>query len=217
MKMSKKTANATIWVCIIVMMAVALYLVWIKVLDNGWLFPIFLIGTTAITGVVMFIQSRIDPESHTAWKAELLKEAEADEKAEKEIKSMQIRRTIGGTICEFITLMMLIVSWIQIFHKQLFEDDIFKLGIALTIGAIWFLVTAYFHRVMGFKPTTVKQLHLGIYRKRALSIGCALFLLIGVLFLNVELGKVAEGLLIAYGLLFVLLFGSKFVINSFKK
>lgn len=217
MKMSKKTANATIWVCIIVMMAVALYLVWIKVLDNGWLFPIFLIGTTAITGVVMFIQSRIDPESHKAWKAELLKEAEADEKAEKEIKSMQIRRTIGGTICEFITLMMLIVSWIQIFHKQLFEDDIFKLGIALTIGAIWFLVTAYFHRVMGFKPTTVKQLHLGIYRKRALSIGCALFLLIGVLFLNVELGKVAEGLLIAYGLLFVLLFGSKFVINSFKK
>ncbi|MBQ6166306.1 MAG: hypothetical protein IJK41_02575 [Muribaculaceae bacterium] len=215
--MSKKTANATIWVCIIVMMAVALYLVWIKVLDNGWLFPIFLIGTTAITGVVMFIQSRIDPESHKAWKAELLKEAEADEKAEKEIKSMQIRRTIGGTICEFITLMMLIVSWIQIFHKQLFEDDIFKLGIALTIGAIWFLVTAYFHRVMGFKPTTVKQLHLGIYRKRALSIGCALFLLIGVLFLNVELGKVAEGLLIAYGLLFVLLFGSKFVINSFKK
>ncbi len=217
MKMSKKTANATIWVCIIVMMAVALYLVWIKVLDNGWLFPIFLIGTTAITGVVMFIQSRIDPESHKAWKAELLKEAEADEKAEKEIKSMQIRRTIGGTICEFITLMMLIVSWILIFHKQLFEDDIFKLGIALTIGAIWFLVTAYFHRVMGFKPTTVKQLHLGIYRKRALSIGCALFLLIGVLFLNVELGKVAEGLLIAYGLLFVLLFGSKFVINSFKK
>lgn len=217
MKMSKKTANATIWVCIIVMMAVALYLVWIKVLDNGWLFPIFLIGTTAITGVVMFIQSRIDPESHKAWKAELLKEAEADEKAEKEIKSMQIRRTIGGTICEFITLMMLIVSWILIFHKQLFEDDIFKLGIALTIGAIWFLVTAYFHRVMGFKPTTVKQLHLGIYRKRALSIGCALFLLIGVLFLNVELGKVAEGLLIAYGLFFVLLFGSKFVINSFKK
>lgn len=220
MKMSKKTANATIWVCIIVMAAVLLYLDWTKVIDNGWTWPLMLIGICAIVGGVMFIQSRIDPESYKTWKAELLKEAEEDEKAEKEVKSLQIRRTMGGTICEFITLMMLIVSWILIFHKQLFADadaSIFKIDIFLTIGAIWFLVSAYFHKVMGFKPTTTKQLQLGIYRKRALAIGCALFVLIGTLFPHTELPKAAEWLIIAFALSLVLIFASKFVINTIKK
>ena len=218
MKMSKKNASTIIWACIIALVAALMYLDWTKRIDNGWLWPLYFIGISAIVGVVMFIQSRIDPEAYKAWRAELMKEAENDEKAEKEIKSMQIQRTMGGTICEFITLMMLIVSWILFLHKQLMADgDNFKIILLLTIGAIWFLVTAYFHKVMGFKPTTVKQLQLGIYRKRALAMACAFFLMISSLWPQTELPKVAEWLLIAYGLVFVLLFGSKFVINSIKK
>ncbi len=220
MKMSKKTASVIIWVCIIALVAVLFYLDWTKVLNNDWLMPLGFIGAIAIIGGVMFIQSRIDPESHKAWRAELLKEAEEDEKAEKEIKSLQIRRTMGGTICEFITLIMLIVSWMLIFHKQLFADadaSIFKINILFTIGAIWFLVTAYFHKVMGFKPTTTKQLQLGIYRKRALAIGCAIFLIIGTLFPHTELSKAAEGLLFAFALSLLLIFASKFFINLIKK
>jgi hypothetical protein len=218
MKMSKKTASTTIWVCIIVMMAVLFYLDWTKVIDNGWIFPLFFIGTPAIVGAVMFIQSRVDPEAYKAWKAELLKEAEEDEKAEKEIKGLQIRRTLGGTICEFITLVMLIVSWIMIFHKQMFADgSMFRLNILLTVGAIWFLVTAYSHKVMGFKPTTTRQLQLGIYRKRALAIGCAIFLMIGAVFPNTELSKAAEVLLIVFAVLLIVIFTSKFFINLIKK
>ena len=157
------------------------------------------------------------PATRTRTKAV---KAEEDEKAEKEIKSLQIRRTMGGTICEFITLIMLIVSWMLIFHKQLFADadaSIFKINILFTIGAIWFLVTAYFHKVMGFKPTTTKQLQLGIYRKRALAIGCAIFLIIGTLFPHTELSKAAEGLLFAFALSLLLIFASKFFINLIKK
>lgn len=217
MKMSKKRASTIIWGCNIALVVALLYLDWTKVIGSGWLWPLFFIGISAIVGGVMFIQSRIDPEAHKAWRAELMKEAQEDEKAEKEVKSMSIQRTMGGTICEFITLMMLIVSWILFLHKQLMADgDDLKIILLLTILAIWFLVTAYFHKFMGFKPTNVKQLKLGIYRKRALSMACAFFLMIGSLWPHAELPKVAEWLLIAYGLVFVLLFGSKFVINSIK-
>lgn len=219
MKMSKKSATGTIWVCIVALIAVLFYLDWTKVIDNGWIWPLALIGISIIVGIVMFIQSRVDPEAYKAWRSELLKEAEEEEKSEKEIKSLQIKRTMGGTICEFITLLMLIVSWLLIFHKQLIIDSYdLKISLFLTILSIWFLVTAYFHKVMGFKPTTVKQLQLGIYRKRALSIACAIFLMIGSLIPHTaELPKFAEWLLIAFGLVFVLIFGSKFVINSIKK
>ena len=99
------------------------------------------IGICAIVAGVMFIQSRIDPEAHKAWSDELIKEAEKDENAEKEIKSMKIKRTMGGTICEFITVMLLIVAWILIFHKHLLEDydsAFLKLSLFFTILAIWF-------------------------------------------------------------------------------
>lgn len=217
--MSKKSAKTTIWVCIIALAGALMYLDWTKVIDNGSLWPLLLIGICAIVAGVIFIQSRIDPESHKAWRSELIKEAEEDENAEKEIQSMKIKRTMGGTICEFITVMLLIVAWILIFHKHLLEDDAFlKISLLFTILAIWFLVSAYFHSVMGFKPTTVKQLQLGIYRKRALSIACTIFLMIGCLIpYTEELGKPTEWFLIAFGLLFVLLFASKFVINSIKK
>ena len=217
--MSKKSAKTTIWVCIIALAAALMYLDWTKVIDNGWLWPLFFIGVVAIAGGVMFIQSRIDPEAHKAWSAELIKEAEKDENAEKEIKSMKIKRTIVGTICEFITVMLLIVSWILILHKHLLTDAAeLKISLLFTILAIWFLVSAYFHKTMGFKSTTVKQLQLGIYRKQALSIICAIFLFIPCLIPHTEeLGKATEWLLIALGLLFVLIFASKFVINSIKK
>ena len=217
--MSKKSATTTIWACIIPLLAVLFYLDWTKVIDNIWTWPLALVGIAIIVGIVLFIQSRVDPEAYRAWKAELTKEAEQEKKSEKEIKSLKIKRTTGGTICEFITLMMLIVSWILLFHKQLIigADDL-KISIFLTILAIWFMVTAYFHKVMGFKPTTVKQLWLGIYRKRALSISCAIFLMIGGLISHTaELGKVTEWFLIVFGLIFVLLFASKYVINSIKK
>lgn len=220
MKMSKKSATGTIWACIIALAAVLMYLVWTKVLDNDWLWPLILVGTIAITGGVMFIQSRIDPEAHKAWRNELMKESEEEEKAIKEINSHKIKRTLGGTICEFITVMLLIVSWILIWHKGLAtngDNTLLKIGILFTVGAIWFLATAYFHRVMGFQATTFKQLQLGIYRKRALAMGCAIFLMIGALFDDAESGKVAEGLLIAFALTLILVFGSKFVINSIKK
>ena len=220
MKMSKKSASNTIWVGIIVLAAVLVYLNWIKVLDNDWLWPLILIGTIAIASGVMFIQSRIDPEAHKAWRNELMKESEEEERAIKEINSQKIKRTWGGTICEFITIILLIVSWLVIWHKGLLangDNTLLKLGIFFTVGAIWFLATAYFHRVMGFQATTVKQLRLGIYRKRTLAIGCAIFLMIGALFDDAQVGKVAEGFLIAYALILILVFASKFVINSIKK
>lgn len=220
MKMSKKSAAGTIWVCIIALAAVLFYLNWTKVLDNDWLWPLILIGTIAIASGVMFIQSRIDPEAYKAWRAELMKETEEEEKAITEISSHKIKRTTGGTICEFITVMLLIVSWILIWHKGLAangDNTLLKLGILLTVGAIWFLATAYFHRVMGFQATTFKQLQLGIYRKRTLAIGCAIFLMIGALLDDVELGKVGEGLLFAFALTLILVFASKFVINSIIK
>ena len=109
--------------------------------------------------------------------------------------------------------------WILILHKHMLTDaNDLKISLFLTILAIWFLVSAYFHKTMGFRPTTVKQLRLGIYRKRALSIACAIFLMIGSLVPHTEeLGKGAEWLLIAFGLIFVLLFASKYVINSIKQ
>lgn len=220
MKMSKKSATSTIWASIIVLTAVLMYLDWTKVIDNDWLWPLILIGISIIVGIVMFIQSRVDPEAHKAWRAELLKESEEEEKAIKEVNSQKIKRTTGGTICEFITVMLLIVTWILIWHKGLAangDNTLLKLGILLTVGAIWFLATAYFHRVMGFQATTFKQLQLGIYRKRTLAIGCAIFLMIGTLFNDVELGKVGEGLLFAFALTLILVFASKFVINSIIK
>ena len=216
MKMRKKTATATIWVCIIVMAAVAFYLDQIKVIDlgNTWTRILLFIGALVIPCCVMFIQSRIDPEAYKAWRAEMLKEAEEEEQAENEIKGLQIKRTMGETICEFITLMMLIVSWILILQTHQSAEEI-KVAALCSVGAIWFLVTAYFHRVMGFPAMTARQLQLGIYRKRALALICAIFLICGCLFPGEA--KVTEWFCAIAGGLFVLLFASKFVINTIKK
>jgi len=49
------------------------------------------------------------------------------------------------------------------------------------VGAIWFHVTAYFHKTMGYPSSTANQLKMCIYRKRALGIICAMFLICALL------------------------------------
>lgn len=214
MKLGKKKLNVIIWVISIALLAVFIGLREAEIIGYGWSWLLLVLAFLAAIGV-KYIQKRVDPESYQAG----LKEMEVEEKAEDEISHIKIKRTWGGTICEFITAMLLIVSWILILHKHMLTDaNDLKIGILLTILAVWFLVSAYFHKTMGFRPATVKQLQLGIYRKRALSIACAIFLMIGSLVPHTEeLGKGVEWLLIAFGLVFVLLFASKYVISSIKQ
>ncbi len=214
MKLGKKKLNVIIWVISIALLAVFIGLREAEIIGYGWTWLLLVLVFLAAIGV-KYIQKRVDPESYQAE----LKEMEVEEKAEDEIGHIKIKRTWGGTICEFITAMLLIVSWILILHKHMLTDaNDLKIGIFLTILAVWFLVSAYFHKTMGFRPATVKQLQLGIYRKRALSIACAIFLMIGSLVPHTEeLGKGAEWLLIAFGLVFVLFFASKYVISSIKQ
>lgn len=68
--------------------------------------------------------------------------------------------------------------------------------------------------MMGAASSTVKQLKMSIYRKRALGICCALFLICG--FLIPDGNQVGEWFIIALALAFVLLFGSKFVMGYVK-
>jgi hypothetical protein len=67
---------------------------------------------------------------------------------------------------------------------------------------------------MGFPSSTVNQLKMCIYRKRALGIICAMFLICG--FLIPDGSKAGEWFLIAMGFSFVLLFASKFVMGYVK-
>ena len=73
----------------------------------SWLFLV-IIGVAAIA--VKLIQKRVDPEAFAAD----LKEMEKEEKASEDIRRLKISRTWGGTVCEFITAILLIVSWILI-------------------------------------------------------------------------------------------------------
>ena len=166
-------------------------------------------GTLIILVAVYFARKRFDPEG---FKAELM-EVEEDEKANQEIQKIKIKRTWGGTVCEFITAMLLIVSWILIIRAHLPAQDL-KIAALCTLGAVWFLVSAYFHRTMGFASTTIKQLNYCIYRKRALALLCAIFLICCCLI--PEGAKVTEWFFAIAGLSFVLLFASKFIMNSVK-
>ena len=215
MELGKKKATIIGWAIILPLLAILIGLNWAGYISSGWTVPLSMAIVFIASGIVAFIQKRVDPEAYKAR----LKEMEVEEKVEDEIRQIKIKRTWGGTICEFITAMLLIVSWILILHKHMLTDaNDLKIGILLTILAVWFLVSAYFHKTMGFRPATVKQLQLGIYRKRALSIACAIFLMIGSLVPHTEeLGKGVEWLLIAFGLVFVLLFASKYVISSIKQ
>lgn len=203
---------------IISIISIALFAAYIGLRETGiigeswsWLLMV-IVGVAA--GAVKLIQKRVDPEAYMAD----LKEMEKEEKGEEEISRLPIRRTWGGTICEFITAIMLIVSWLLILRDlpSLAQDgDTLKIAGFCTIGAIWFHVTAYFHKTMGFPSFNVKQLKMCIYRKRALGIICALFLLCG--FLIPDGSKAGEWFFIALGFSFVLIFGSKFIMNYVKE
>ena len=214
MKLGQKKLIVIIWVISLALLAVFIGLREAEIIGYGWSWLLLVLVFLVAIGV-KYIQKRVDPESYLAE----LKAQEIVDKSKGEIRRFEIKRTWGGIVCEFITLMLLIVSWILILHKHMLTDaNDLKISLFLTILAIWFFVSAYFHKTMGFRPTTVKQLRLGIYRKRALSIACAIFLMIGSLVPHTEeLGKGAEWLLIAFGLIFVLLFASKYVINSIKQ
>ena len=178
--------------------------------DLTWL-PL-LIGVAAVIGEKL-IQKRVDPES---YKADLI-EMEKEEKAEEEIRSISISRTWGGTICEFITAVLLIVSWLLIlrdYSSLAANGEELKIAGLLSVGAIWFHVSAYFHKTMGFPSSTVNQLKMCIYRKRALGLFCAIFLICGILI--PDEGKMAQWLFFVMGLTFVLLFASKFAIGYVK-
>lgn len=178
--------------------------------DLTWL-PL-LIGVAAVIGEKL-IQKRVDPES---YKADLI-EMEKEEKAEEEIRSIPISRTWGGTICEFITAVLLIVSWLLIlrdYSSLAANGEELKIAGLLSVGAIWFHVSAYFHKTMGFPSSTVNQLKMCIYRKRALGLFCAIFLICVILI--PDEGKMAQWLFFVMGLTFVLLFASKFAIGYVK-
>lgn len=213
MELGKKKATRVMWGIAIPLTAVLIGLNWVGTLDSDWLLPLFFVMIIVAGGIVKFIQKRVDPESYAAE----LKEYKAEEKAEEEITRIKIKRTWGGTICEFITAILLIVSWILILreHPSLASDgESLKIAGLCTAGAIWFHVTAYFHKMMGYPSSTVNQLKMCIYRKRALGIICAIFLICG--FLIPDGSKAGEWFLIVMGLSFMLLFGSKFVIGYVK-
>lgn len=212
MKLDKKRVTIITLIISIALLAGFLGLRAAKVIgeDHTWL-P-WLIVVAVVIGVKL-IQKRVDPES---YQADLI-EMEKEEKAEEEIRSIPISRTWGGTICEFITAVLLIVSWLLIlrdFSSLAADGDGLKLAGVCTVGAIWFHVSAYFHKTMGFPSSTVNQLKMCIYRKRALGVLCAIFL-IGCL-LAPGSDTVGEWFSIAMGLTFVLLFASKFVIGYVK-
>ena len=175
MKLGNKKLMVITWIISIVLLAAYIGLRKAGIIGEGWswLF-IVIVGASAVA--VELIQKLVDPETYRAWRADLKYE---------DIKSLKIKRTISGTICEFITALLLIVSWMLIFQKQLYATSsvIIILGILSTTGAILCLVSAYSPRFMiwGYKTTTVKQLQLGIYRKRALAIEFAFFLMLFVL------------------------------------
>ena len=213
MELGKKKATIIMWAIALPLTAVLIGLEWMDILDYGWVLPLLFVIMIIAGGIVKFIQKRVDPEAYQAS----LKEFEAEEKAEEEIKRIKIKRTWGGTICEFITAMLLIVSWILILkdYSSLANDgEAIKIAGLCTVGAIWFHATAYSHKMMGAASSTIKQLKMCIYRKRALGICCALFLICG--FLIPDGNQVGEWFLIVMGFTFVLLFGSKFVMGYVK-
>jgi len=213
MELGKKKTTIMTWAIALPLIAVLIGLEWKDILDSDWLFPLFIVIMGIAYGIVKFIQKRVDPE---AYKAEL-KEFEAEEKAEEEITRIKIKRTWGGTICEFITAVLLIVSWILVIKGDPWQaaagEDLKVAGLC-TAGAIWFLVTAYFHKTMGYPSSTVNQLKMCIYRKRALGLICAIFL-IGA-FLIPDGSKAGEWFLSIMAFSFVLLFASKFVMGHVK-
>lgn len=175
MKLDNMRMTVVIAIIYIVLLAAYLGLRKAGIIGEGWSWLFIVIVGAAVIAVEL-IRKRVDPETYREWRADLKKRKEEYE----DIKSLKIKRTIGGTICEFITALLLIVSWMLIFQKQLYATSTgIILGILSTAGAIWCLVSAYSPRFMiwGYKTTTVKQLQLGIYRKRALAIVFAVFMM----------------------------------------
>lgn len=213
MKLGKKEMTVIMTIISAVLFAAYIGLREAEIIPKGWswLF-IVIIGAAAIA--VKLIQKRVDPEAFAAD----LKEMEKEEKAAEDINRLEISRTWGGTVCEFITAILLIVSWILILRDwpSLAQDGYMSLKIAglCTVGAIWFHASAYFHKTMGFSSFNVKQLKMCIYRKRALGILCAMFLICA--FLIPDGSKAGEWFIIVVGLSFVLIFASKFCFSSIK-
>ena len=175
MRLDNKRMTVVIAIIYIVLLAAYLGLRKAGIIGEGWSWLFIVIVGAAVVAVEL-IRKRLDPETYQEWRADLKKRKEEYE----DIKSLKIKRTIGGTICEFITALLLIVSWMLIFQKQLYATTSgIILSILSTAGSIWCLVSAYSPRFMiwGYKTTTVKQLQLGIYRKRALAIVFAVFMM----------------------------------------
>lgn len=213
MELGKKKATIMVWAITLPLTAILIALEWMDILDSGWSLPLLFVIMIIAGGIVKFIQKRVDPEAYQAS----LKEFEAEEKAEEEITRIKIKRTWGGTICEFITAILLILSWILILrdHPSLASDgETLKIAGLCTVGAIWFLVTAYFHKTMGWPSANVDQLKMCIYRKRAMGLICAIFLICG--FLIPDGNKAGEWFLIVMAFSFVLIFASKFVMGYVK-
>lgn len=208
--MSKKTIiQIFTWSGIVLLGGAAIWLKKAGMVSEPYNDHIFYGGLVIILAIVYFARKRFDPEG---FKADLIK-VEEEEKASQEIRKIKIKRTWGGTICECITAILLIVTWILIIRNHLSAEDV-KIAALCTAGAVWFLVSAYFHKIMGFESTTIKQLKFCIYRKRALAILCAILLICACLI--PEAAHVPEWLYAIVGCLFVLLFSSKFVMYLVK-
>ena len=213
MKLGKKEMTVIMTIISAVLFAAYIGLREAEIIPKGWSW-LFIVIIGAAPIAVKLIQKRVDPEAFAAD----LKEMEKEEKAAEDINRLEISRTWGGTVCEFITAILLIVSWILILRDwpSLAQDGYMslKIGGLCTIGAIWFHASAYFHKTMGFSSFNVKQLKMCIYRKRALGILCAMFLICA--FLIPDGSKAGEWFIIAVGLSFVLIFASKFCFSSIK-
>ena len=217
MKLGRKKMAIIVTGITVVLLATYIILNMAGIIDYRWSVLLFIL-LYAVAGGLILIQKRVDPE---AYKADL-KEQGRDYQAEEEISHIKIRRTWGGTICEFITAIMLVVSWILILrdHLSLAQDGFSLMIIGLcTIGAIWFHVTAYFHKTMGFPSKNVKQLKMCIYRKRALGIICGAFLLCYCLYMIPYGNTGTWGMFLLFQLIFLfgVIFIFKFYMNSVKK
>ena len=139
MKLTKKTIKTLVNCGLVLLVAALFILKFTGRINDDYVTAWFVGGAVIIGALGVFALRRFDPEAYEAEK----KEVEEEIKSEEEIRQLKIKHTPSGTICEIITAMLLIVSWLLIFKKHLIADDggsIFRLLIFLSAISIWYLV-----------------------------------------------------------------------------
>ena len=214
MKLTKKTIKTLVNCGLVLLVAALFILKFTGRINDDYVTAWFVGGAVIIGALGVFALRRFDPEAYEAEK----KEVEEEIKSEEEIRQLKIKHTPSGTICEIITAMLLIVSWLLIFKKHLIADDggsIFRLLIFLSAISIWYLVSIYYPKTMPamYNPRTIKQLNLCTYRKRALAI---IFAIVGFISVALPENDIVLGIMIALVIVFFILYLSKQFICQIK-